>query len=78
MFPHSTPQQQGSQPNMPLLSDETRRFFEQTHTALLPHYWICTGCGTAHTRMLPEECRSCGATALEFEYALPRARPVRS
>jgi len=35
-----------------------------------PHqHWICPGCGTTHAGMLPEECQSCGATWLEFEYA---------
>jgi rubrerythrin len=31
--------------------------------------WICPGCGTTHMVMLPEECQSCGAIWLEFEYA---------
>ena len=31
--------------------------------------WVCMGCGTTHTVILPEECKNCGTTALEFEYS---------
>lgn len=34
-------------------------------------HWICPGCGTTHTRILPEECQRCGAIWLEFESASP-------
>jgi len=44
----------------------------------LSHYWICAGCGTKHARILPEECKNCGATALEFEYSAPTTRVSRS
>jgi rubrerythrin len=74
MFPYNTPQQQATTQNKYVLANGAMRLIEQTQEVLLPHHWICTGCGTTHARQLPEECQSCGATALEFEYALPRAR----
>lgn len=45
--------------------------YPQVTEAFFAHHWICSSCGMAHQRKLPEECESCGATALEFEYSAP-------
>lgn len=34
-------------------------------------HWICSGCGTTHAVVLPEECQGCGASGLEFAYTSP-------
>ena len=46
--------------------------------ALRVRRWICAGCGMAHAGSFPEECESCGATALEFQYAPPAEMGSRS
>lgn len=48
------------------LAEATGCLIEETP---LHQRWICPGCGTPYTVTLPEECQSCGATGLEFEYA---------
>lgn len=48
---------------------------QETHPV---YSWICENCGAAHAEKLPEECRSCGATALEFWYSSPQATGLPS
>lgn len=70
MISHNTPQQFPTHPYRPSLGEAASWLVEQrTKEELFTRHWVCMGCGTTHARMLPEECESCGATALEFEYA---------
>jgi len=87
---HNTPQPHTTDQNRPFLADATMRLLEQQAKAAmrlleqrakvaLPVYrWICGGCGMTHAGMLPEECESCGATALEFHYSSPIEIGLRS
>lgn len=75
MIPHNIPQQRATVQNKHSLADATLRLAEQQMKAApLTQHWVCTGCGTVHTRMLPEECAGCGATALEFDYSSSSAK----
>lgn len=56
------------------LTEAARRLLEQEEQPA--QHWICSGCGTAHGRILPEECKNCGATALEFQYSSPADEPL--
>jgi rubrerythrin len=56
-------------------SPEPSKLLQEGKT--LHQRWICPGCGITHTVMLPEECQSCGATWLEFEYAAPGSEERR-
>jgi len=59
------------------LAHATRRFLEEEPQGMLRQYWVCPGCGTTHVEILPEECRSCGATGLEFQYSAPGQWEIR-
>lgn len=70
MIPQNMPQQYTSAQNRyHPVHPSIHRSAQQRQPAHLDRHWVCTGCGTAHASMLPEECVNCGATALEFEYA---------
>jgi len=68
---HTTQQHSTNQSQRHLVNSASYPFDSSAQAALLAHYWSCTGCGTAHVRVLPEECINCGATALEFKYMVP-------
>ncbi|HLG77669.1 MAG TPA: hypothetical protein VKX46_14725 [Ktedonobacteraceae bacterium] len=78
MFIHNTNtiQQHTFDGNTYPLANATRRFLEETQSMPLQH-WVCPGCGTIHADILPEECRSCGATGLEFQYSAPSQQEIR-
>lgn len=63
---HSPQQHTTSQHTYPLTDEAMHRFEQRAHRG---HQWVCGGCGMTHAVILPEECESCGATALEFQYA---------
>lgn len=73
MFTHNTNaiQQDSFTLNTYPLADATKRLLEEETRRTSLHHWICPGCGTTHAGMLPEECSSCGATGLEFQYTTP-------
>lgn len=76
MFTQNTSQQYPAEQSAYPLSDATMRLLERrAEETRLMHRWICGNCGTAHGRILPEECKSCGATALEFQYTLLAGEP---
>ncbi len=79
MLSHNTPQEYPTAQNRHRLAEASMRRFIQ-HSAASRHarHWVCTGCGTAHASMFPEECLSCGATALEFAYASPAEHEAAS
>lgn len=64
---HNTTPQYAADQNKYPLAKAARRLLEQETSST--RRWICSGCGTAHGSILPEECKNCGATALEFRYA---------
>jgi rubrerythrin len=66
---NTTPHHITNQQRHPLDAAAMRRLERPTQAELATRHWICIGCGTAHSVILPEECQTCGATALEFEYA---------
>ena len=70
MFTHNpnAMQQNSSDLNAYHLADATRRFLDEEARRSSSDLWICPGCGMTHAGMLPEECSSCGATGLEFQY----------
>ncbi|HLI70928.1 MAG TPA: hypothetical protein VKV19_14315 [Ktedonobacteraceae bacterium] len=69
---YNTTHQHTMPENTGLLADAALYRFEQhVQEAPLAHCWICTGCGMVHAGSLPEECRNCGATGLEFQYSSP-------
>lgn len=59
------------------LANATKRFLDEEVSGTHSHHWVCPGCGTTHTGMLPEECSSCGATGLEFQYTARGAKENR-
>ena len=66
VFHSSNTQQQHGHP----LGDAVARLLaRRSKEELSIYHWICAGCGTVYADILPEECKSCGATALEFEYS---------
>jgi rubrerythrin len=80
MFIHNTNaiQQNIFDVNTYPLANATRRFLEEETTqGTLRQHWVCPGCGTTHADILPEECRSCGATGLEFQYSTPGKQEIR-
>ncbi len=79
MFTHNpnAMQQNSFDLNTYPLAEATRRFLEAETQSTSHHHWLCPGCGTTHAGMVPEECRSCGATGLEFEYAAPGNKEIR-
>jgi len=79
MFTHNpnAMQQNSFDVNVYPLADATRRFLDEEAQATSSQHWLCPGCGTTHAGMLPEECRSCGATGLEFQYTAPSKQETR-
>lgn len=72
MINDNTTHQQAMPENMGFLADISLRHLGQpTQETPHAHCWICTGCGMVHAGKLPEECRGCGATGLEFQYSSP-------
>jgi rubrerythrin len=88
MISHNTPQEYPVAQNRYHLADASMRRFAQPASSARqsrqprqtrqPRHWVCSGCGTAHAGMFPEECLNCGATALEFEYTSPADQPAAS
>lgn len=75
MIHHSTTQNSATHSNQHSSEDAVR--YLRSRGALLSNHWVCSGCGTPHEKSLPEECKSCGATALEFVYAIPAETEAR-
>jgi hypothetical protein len=70
MISQSTPQQYPPYPYRPSLGEAAAWLVAQrAKQERAIRSWVCAGCGTTHTSILPEECEKCGATALEFEYS---------
>ena len=71
MISRSTTQQHPTHQHGHPLGDATAHLLAQrSKEELSTRHWVCAGCGTIHVDILPEECESCGATALEFEYTV--------